>query len=291
VKPPRYPVYVPTKGRADSALTIRMLMRDRVPFRVVVEHDELDAYAAVCGRDALLELPASGRGLIFARNWIKAHATSEGHARHWQLDDNIGNTYRVYRGRRIRCDTSVALRVCEDFCDRYTNVALAGLAYSMFGFAWEPPVRRNVHVYSCTLVNNAIPHSWRLPYNDDTDLCLQVLADDWCTVLVQAFVVEKKRTMTVKGGNTDDLYQGDGRLVMARSLERMWPGVVKTTREYGRPQHAVNWRKFTTPLQLRDDIDLAQLPKTDEYGLELVAKQPIRSKRLQTLHDDYTSAA
>jgi hypothetical protein len=273
---PRYPVYVPTKGRHESPLTLRMLMRDGVPFRAVVEREERDAYASVVGHDMLLELPESGGGLIYARNWIKAHATSEGHARHWQLDDNISDTYRVYRGRRIRCDTGVGLRVAEDFADRYTNVALAGLSYSMFGFAWEPPVRRNVHVYSCTLVNN-----------DDTDLCLQVLADGWCTVLVNAFCVAKKRTMTVKGGNTDDLYQGDGRLLMARSLERVWPGVVTTTREYGRPQHAVNWRKFTTPLVLRDDVDLAQLPSTDEYGLELVATQPIRSERLRTLRAGY----
>ena len=28
-------------------------------------------------------------------------------------------------------------------------------------------------------------------------------------------------TMTMKGGNTDQLYKGDGRLTMARSLERV----------------------------------------------------------------------
>lgn len=282
---PRYPVYVPTKGRAESPLTLRLLERDGVDFRAVVEHDELERYAQIVGPERVLELDESGGGLIYARNWIKAHATSEGHARHWQIDDNIGDVYRVYRGRRIRCDAGPALSVCEDFTDRYTNIALSGLAYSMFGFAWEPAVRRNVHVYSCTLVNNAIPHAWRLVYNDDTDLCLQVLADGWCTLLVNAFCVAKKRTMTVKGGNTDALYRGDGRLLMARSLERMWPGVVKTHREYGRPQHDVNWRKFTTPLQLRDDVDLNAI-EPSEYGLDLVATRDVQSARLRALLDE-----
>lgn len=40
-----------------------------------------------------------------------------------------------------------------------------------------------VHVYSCTLILNSIEQRWRLLYNDDTDLCLQVLAAGWCTIL------------------------------------------------------------------------------------------------------------
>lgn len=284
---PRYPVYVPSKGRADHALTARFLLRDEVPFRMVVEPQEAEAYARVVGDDRVVELDASGEGLIYARNWIKAHATSEGYDRHWQLDDNIAGAWRVYRGRRIPSESGVALRVAEDFTDRYSNIALSGLGYMMFGFPWEPPIVRNVHVYSCTLVNNAIPHRWRLVYNDDTDLCLQVLADGWCTVLIHAFCVDKKRTMTVAGGNTDELYQGDGRLKMARSLERVWPGVVKTTRRFGRPQHRVDWLKFDTPLKLRDDVDLDELPPVDEYGLELRQVREIESPRLRALHDEY----
>jgi hypothetical protein len=269
---PRYPVYVPSKGRVSTPHTMRMLSESDVPFRVVVEAEERDAYAAVAGDDRLLVLPESGQGLIFARNWIMAHAIAEGHARHWQLDDNIENVRRVVRGHRIPADAGPALRCVEDFVDRYTNVAIAGLNYSFF---WDkgktPPFWRNVHVYSCTLVNNAIPHRWRLRYNDDTDMCLQVLADGWCTVLVNAYLVRKMQTMTIKGGNTDDLYRGDGRLVMARELERMWPGVVETTRRFGRPQHRIKhtWRRFDTPLILRDDVDLSKLPAVDEYGVEL----------------------
>jgi hypothetical protein len=138
---PHYPVYVPTKGRADAPLTLRMLKRDGVRCYAVVEREEYDAYAALVDPAQLLVLDESSQGLIYARNWIRDHAEAAGHARHWQLDDNIGDTYRVYRGRRIRCDAGPALRAAEDFTDRYTNIALSGLSYSMFGFAWEPPVR------------------------------------------------------------------------------------------------------------------------------------------------------
>lgn len=285
---PRYPIYVPSKGRSHAPLTIRFLQKDGVPFRVVVERDERKTYAKVAGAENVLVLPKSGQGLTFARNWIKDHATSEGHERHWQLDDNMRMVRRVVDGHRLPCASGPAFAACEDFVDRYQNVAIAGMNYTTFFSTAQrvPPFQRNLHVYSCSLVLNEIPHRWRLRYNDDTDICLQVLADGWCTVLFNAFLVDKMRTMTVTGGNTTDLYQGDGRLEMARSLERMWPGVVRTYRRFGRPQHYVDWKRFTTPLRLRDGVDLDALDDVDEYGMVLRAVKDVQSPRLRRLLEE-----
>tara|TARA_Y100000310_G_scaffold292450_1_gene321201 strand:+ start:77 stop:550 length:474 start_codon:yes stop_codon:yes gene_type:complete len=139
------------------------------------------------------------------------------------------------------------------------------------------------------LILNELPHEWRGRYNEDTDLCLQVLADGWCTIQIQVFLIHKKQTMTMKGGNTDQLYDGDGRLYMARSLERKWPGVVRTTRKFKRPQHHIyaNWQHFDNKLIRRDDIDFDNLKPIDEYGLNLKQIKPVlRSKRLQGYIDE-----
>lgn len=285
---PRYPIYVPSKGRwtKAQALTVRFLMLDKVPFRLVCEEEEVEHYAPLVGADRILTLPESGGGLIFARNWIKAHSIAEGHERHWQLDDNMRHVRRMWKNTRVPCNSGPALRAVEDFSDRYENVAISGLAYEMFVVPYQqiPPFYLNQHVYSCTLVNNAIPHTWRLRHNDDTDICLQVLADGWCTVLINAFMVSKVRTMKIAGGNTADLYQGDGRLKMARSLERVWPGVVRTDRRYGRPQHVIarSWLNFDTPLKLKPGVDLEQLAASrDEYGMELKqVRAKVKSDRL-----------
>jgi hypothetical protein len=155
--------------------------------------------------------------------------------------------------------------------DRYVNVGLAGLTYDMFGsFPGLAPFKVNVHVYSCILVSSTMPYVWRGRYNEDTDLCLQVISGGLCTVLVQVFTCEKIKTMTVAGGNTAELYKGHGRLAMARSLERVWPYVVKVVRQYGRPAHYVKWEKFTTALVPRPGFDPTKLPAIDEHGLELV---------------------
>src|SRR4030095_2320734 len=87
---PRYPIYVPSKGRATQCLTANWLQKEGVPFRLVVEPQDGEQYAGRYGLDRLLVLPFAHQGSVTpARNWIKAHAIAEGHERHWQLDDNI----------------------------------------------------------------------------------------------------------------------------------------------------------------------------------------------------------
>jgi hypothetical protein len=271
---PQYPVFIPSKGRMQSCLTAQACVRDSVPFFLVVEPQEFEAYAERFGREHVLRLPFRDTGsVIAARNWIKDHATAAGHLRHWQLDDNIRGAYRVWNGKRRHCRLGVGLRVCEDFTDRYENIAISGLNYDMFVIPEAgtiPPFVANCHVYSCSLILNSRPTRWRGHLNEDTDYCLQVLADGWCTVLINAFCVKKQQTMVAKGGNTPS-YQGDGRLRMARSLVQNWPHVVTVKRRFQRPQHVVrdSWRKFDTPLRLKAGIDLAAIPPND-YGLTLI---------------------
>jgi hypothetical protein len=283
---PRYPIYIPSKGRYEKCLTAQCFDKDGVPFCLVVEPQERDEYVRRFGEARVLTLPFSNLGLgsIPARNWIKDHATAAGAERHWQFDDNISGVWRWWRGRRLYCRAGVALAACEDFVDRYENIAVAGLNYVMFGVGSTKPFVANVHVYSATLVLNSIPHRWRGRYNEDTDLCLQVLADGWCTVLFNAFLVQKIGTMTMKGGNSDQLYQGDGRLKMARALERQWPGVVETKRRFKRPQHVIkdSWRRFDTPLKLKPGIILPTEP--NEYGMKLRQVKPtVKSADLRAL--------
>lgn len=284
---PRYPIYIPSKGRYKTSYTADYLSADGIPFTLVVEPQEVDPYAEKFGANRILVLPENNQGVIFARNYIKDHATELGSGRHWQLDDNIRYFYRHTEGRRIRVNSGAALAVAEDFTDRYENIAISGLNYDMFAppHSPMPPFYRNCRVYSCSLIDNSIPHRWRVKYNEDTDICLQVLADGYCTVLINAFLIKKVRTMMIKGGNTDNLYQGDGRLKMARSLERLHPGVVKVRRRFGRPQHIVfdAWKRFDTPLKLKPGIDLEQL-SPDDYGLQLIQVKPeIKSPALRDL--------
>lgn len=277
---PRYPVYVISKGRWDTRFTSKALESIRVPYRIVIEPQEYPQYAAVIDPRKILTLSFSnlGQGSIPARNWVWDHAKAEGHARHWILDDNITKFLRLNRNRMWLVRSGVVFRVIEDFVDRYANVPLAGMHYQMFSQIKRPhknPFILNTRVYSCILIDNACRHRWRGRYNEDTDLSLRVLKDGDCTMLFKVFLANKQPTLTMKGGNTDELYRKDaafdGRLEMARSLQRQHPDVVKIARKWSRWQHQVDYRPFRNNRLIRRP-GLTIPDGVDEYGMTLATR-------------------
>lgn len=269
---PRNPIFVISKGRWESRLTSKALEFMGVPYRIVIEPQEYEQYAAVIDPKKILQLPFSnlGQGSIPARNWVWEHSIAEGHARHWILDDNIRYFLRLNNNERVYMKTGSTFRAIDDFVDRYENVAIAGMQYKMFALERTkyPPFYMNTRVYSCILIKNDIPYRWRGRYNEDTDLSIRALKDGWCTMLFFAFLADKIATMTMKGGNTEALYQEDGRLKMAQSLVDQHPDIVKIVRKWDRWQHHVDYSSFrNNKLRRRNDV---QIPKgVNNYGMTL----------------------
>jgi len=201
---PRYPVYVISKGRWESRLTVKALEKIAVPYHVVVEPQEFDQYATVIDPSKILTLPFSnlGQGSIPARNWVWEHSISNGDDRHWILDDNINGFYRLNNNLKLPVGSGATFRAIEDFSDRYTNVAISGMNYFMFAKRKDPipPIVMNTRIYSCILLKNDTQFRWRGRYNEDTDLSLRVLKDGHCTVLFNAFLAMKMTTMSIGGG-------------------------------------------------------------------------------------------
>jgi len=135
------------------------------------------------------------------------------------------------------------------------------------------PFQLNARVYSCILIRNNTKFRWRGQYNEDTDLSLRVLKSGLCTILMQAFVCKKMPTMKMKGGNTDQLYKQDvkfdGRLEMAKSLQRQHPDVCTISRKWGRWQHHVDYRPFKKNKLVRKK-GLVLTDGVNNYGLELM---------------------
>ena len=270
----KYPIYIISKGRADTRFTSRTFEEMGVPYRIVIEPQEYDKYAAVIDPKKILVLPFSnlGQGSIPVRNWVWEHSISEGHKRHWVMDDNIRYFYRLNRNKKVRVKDATILRAAEDFSDRYENVKMTGLNYAFFCPAElkRPPYYVNTRIYSCILLNNDIPHRWRGRYNEDTDLSLRILKDGYCTILFNAFLCGKMATMTMKGGNTEEVYaknqqEFDNRRTFAESLKAQHPDVVEITMKWGRWHHHVDYSVFRHQLKLKEGL---VIPKgVNEYGM------------------------
>lgn len=265
---PRYPIYIISKGRWESRLTSRTLEECGINYRIVIEPQEYDQYAAVIDPKKILVLPFSnlGMGSIPVRNWCWEHSKAEGHDRHWVLDDNLRHLYRLHKNTKFRVLSAVPFRVCEDYADRFENVAMAGLNYHFFAPAHVPkePAYWNTRVYSCILLRNDIKPRWRVlewegrpaPFNEDTDLSLQIMKEGYATILLNSFLVGKSATMVMKGGNTDTVYkvgmQGfDNRYSFAASLAKAHPDVCEVAKKHGRWHHHVDYshfQKFNKPI-------------------------------------------
>ncbi len=248
----RYPVYVISKGRPSSCITVRSLRKCNVPFKVVVEPSEVDAYRRNqwVGSDVLvlpLDFSERGCGSIPVRNWVWNHSLARGDERHWILDDNIEDFNRLNKNTKFRVRTNATFRACEDFTDRFSNVGLSGMNYYSFAKATDPvpPFYTNTRIYSCILVNNSLEFRWRGRFNEDTDLSLRVLKSGLCTILFNAFLCGKVTTMRMDGGNTNDLYEKtNDRKEFAESLAEQHPDVVRVTRKFNRWHHQVDYSSF-----------------------------------------------
>jgi hypothetical protein len=272
---PKYPVYIISKGRWESRLTVKALEKMGVSYHIVIEPQELDQYSAVIDRRKILVLPFSnlGEGGIPARNWVWEHSMGIGAERHWILDDNIGGFVRLNRNMKIPVSSGTVFHVIEEFTQRYENVALAGMNYRFFAKQRQviPAYELNTRIYSCILIKNDLPYRWRGRYNEDTDLSLRALKDGWCTVLFNAFLCDKQATMTMSGGNTESLYLiDDGRLKMAESLREQHPDVVTITEKFNRQQHQVNYTPFKKNKLIRK-AGIVIPEGVNNYGMKLEA--------------------
>lgn len=268
-KQPKYPIYVPSKGRAAIQKTMTTLSRMGLRHYVMVEPQEYEEYKLFMPPEStILKLSCGnhGKGPGLARNECWDHAKNKLKAkRFFVLDDNIDGFYRLHQNKRYRCGDGTPFRVLEDFVDRYKNVPLAGFQYRFFKSPDQKhyPFTVNTRIYSAALMSTEDPQfKQRGRYNEDTIQSLDVMDARQCTVEFNVFLQGKLRTQTLQGGNTAEFYKPEGRKNAAKStaaksemLIREYPKICKMVFRYGRWHHDCDYTVFRKN----------QLKRTDEW--------------------------
>jgi len=280
---PRFPLFIPSKGRYNTNMTANFLNEIGVDYRIVIEPQEYDLYLEkIKDKNKLLILDMSykekydycdafgttkGTGSGPARTFIWDTAKKEGHEYHWIMDDNIKSFRILNHNEKVKVTNGKIFRSMEDFVLRYKNVYMAGPHYTFFHPARmkRPPFFLNSRIYSCNLIKNDIPFKWRGRYNEDTILSLDILKAGYCTILFNMFLQEKMTTMTVKGGN-DEIY-AQGTLEKSNMLVREHPEYANLTRKYDRWHHHVNYKVFEKKNILVRKYSKDQIPKSVDYKL------------------------
>lgn len=224
----KYPVYIISKGRYDVTLTASNFENAGIDYLIAVEPQEYDLYCNKLGVHRVLKLPFSNLGLgsYPARNYCWEHAKAKGYKYHWLFDDNIQNWAKWINGKRKKWnDLNSALIYVEQNAEK-TNVDISGFEEPNFVVRVpKKPFKYNCHVYSAMLIKNSLPYRWRLKYNEDVDLCLQVLHNGGSTSSCVYYMADKVSTAAkMKGGNQTELYKGNDpkkNLLKAKMLEAL----------------------------------------------------------------------
>lgn len=281
-----FPIYIVSKGRWKSRVTMRALDRVGVNYYVVVEESEFDDYSSVIDPKKLLILPQTyldeydtfddlgdsvSKGPGSARNFAWQHSIDNGFSYHWVMDDNLEEFYRLTDNMIIPVRTGAIFKASEDFVQRYENVYIAGLNYNSFCKSTDkvPPYVANTRIYSCLLIRNDIPYRWRGRYNEDTDICLRVLKDGFCTVQFNAFLCGKVTTQRMRGGNSKEFYDNEGTVNKSDMLKEMHPDVTKIVHKFGRYHHFVDYIPFKKN-QLIMKAGLIIPDKVNNYDMKII---------------------
>lgn len=260
---PKYPIYIPSKGRWDIRLTSDSLIEMGIKHYMIVEESQYESYKTCVDPNwvKLLILPqkylddydtcddlgsSKSKGPGAARNFAWDHSISIGAKRHWVMDDNQRRFFRSNHDKRYYALSAGIFRAMEDHSDRYENVYISGPHYRFFVPPNDarPPFVQNCRIYSTLLILNSAPYRWRGRYNEDTDLSLRVLKDGFCTIQYNAFSTGKLVTQAIKGGNTDEFYSKEGTLPKSEMLVKLHPDVAKLKWMNNRWHHYVNYDAF-----------------------------------------------
>lgn len=306
---PRFPLYIPSKGRHEYMVTSKVLTEMGVRHYVIAEPQQADDYRRAVKAmnlsaevieldmtykekyelcDSLGLTKSTGPGP--ARNFAWDHSISLGAKWHWVMDDNILAFKRMHNKERIKVASPLFWRSMEDFVLRYKNVGMAGPNYAMFAFGASklPPFITNTRIYSCNLIRNDVPFRWRGRYNEDTILSLDMLKAGWCTIQFNAFLQDKMNTQVLPGGNTAEFYHAEGErktgqryadkgtLAKSHMLVRVHPDVSRMVWKFDRWHHHVDYSGFKNMGLVRDP----NVPIDYKPTLKLVtAPQGGRSKK------------
>ena len=282
---PRFPVYIISKGRWKRRPTVKTFEENLIDYYIVVEKEEYYNYAKHIDKNKILILPCHYKeeydtfwpkekvnnitGSGPARNYCWDHSIALGAEYHWIFDDNIESIERFNNNMKIKCVSSTPLYICEEFVLRYKNIYQSGMGYAIFcpSTDFRPPLRFNTRIYSNHLIKNDIDFRWRGTYNEDTDLSLRILKSGNCTVEFNTFLIGKRATQSMKGGNTDVLYK-EGTYNKSKMLVDMHPDVSRLTERWNRWHHYVNYKPFKkNKLIKKPNIKLKNI--SNNYGMKL----------------------
>ena len=220
---PEFPIYIPTKKRAEIARTPRLLDQLNIPYILAVEKDDLELYSQNFPNAEFLLLPESNQGIAYARNQCKLDAKKRSATYHWQIDDDIRGTCYSINAKETNIEIGKALKIVENCVNNFENIGSTGLRHMAFSRTEKHKIGFNKIVYGVQLLKTDNDLEFRKDTIEDVDYTLQLLTNNYCTVVLNRLLFKVPSTGTEVGGNTEIEHTTEKRFLRANTTANFWP--------------------------------------------------------------------
>jgi hypothetical protein len=247
------PILICSKGRPDGP-TFKTLDAAGLDYHIITEKRDAVYYSEFHDPYRLIELPKSGEGLAYSRQFALTYARAKRWSWYWMLDDDIKGFFQTTPEKKtVPIPAYVALNRAEEILESVDfmsgTLGMAGLEYQQFAWSNTRPVVWNSYCDVAVCIRSDIPVNYRtqLPFKGDRDFTLQILSLGFNVAKLAQLSFAVPRNGSNKGG-LYDLYKTDKEKWASEEMERLWgPAICKATvKKDGRPDVKINWRAFQT---------------------------------------------
>jgi len=203
----KYPICIISKDRADTCKTRMLFDPYDIDYFVMVEPNDYESYVAKFGKSKVVNIGENNKGVYYVRNFCIEWSKEKGYDKHWQIDDDVNAIFfrPMNKATGIRERESIknplkTLSYVEDFSDKFSNHGVSCFSQDVFAFAKPRDIDLNKMVYCWQFINNAVDSRFQPHTSEDTDFSIQVLKENYVTMIFNTCTFRMPRSGSNKGG-------------------------------------------------------------------------------------------
>lgn len=219
----KYPIYISSKGRAQTATTMDIIEAYGLDYTLVVDPRENEEYSFQFPVARVISPPFDDLGIGMQRQVSLEHARRAGHAALWQIDDDV----KAIKKDNKETDFKKAL---EYFEERFDSEHIGIISPQFQQAVWRQKELDTVNgqcpcIITLTRTTEPVNYDTELPMCEDLDLMFKFIKLGWDCIMDNRYGFECKPYGKITGKVGGIEYREDQLTKTQRILDARYPGI------------------------------------------------------------------